>query len=151
MSKTDWLPRGRHHHYNRTRLSSCLVLPDIPLGTVMLGKCIAELQFLTRFTHQATGYAAQHSWWPSQAGINSESCGKRTFGVKMVGMMEMGVPIDRTVWRPSKLSVHLPLLDSIYHTHLCTCISLSNSSTRRYKNTIEHSDSERCSYTNNVI
>jgi len=53
-------------------------------------------------SEQATGYASQHIWYLSQAGINWEGCARKASGVKMVEMVEVGAPISL-----DEVAVHL--------------------------------------------
>ena len=63
--------------------------------------------------NKATGCASQHVWCMPQAMINWEGYGRKGIWRKNGGMMEVGRWLVRIEWRPSGLSVCLPLLSSI--------------------------------------
>ena len=49
---------------------------------------------LAWYMNQATGYASEHIWCLSQARINWEGCVRKSILRKMVGMAEVGAPIN---------------------------------------------------------
>jgi len=63
--------------------------------------------------NHATGYAIQHIWCLFQARIEWEGCGRKGIWRKNGGMMEVGRWLVRMEWRPTGLSVCLPLLSSL--------------------------------------